>query len=70
MFPIHQVILKFVKFFIFWGNKNNTVNHAELAYSNPADGCSTNMSAGNKLEENLGLTTPLLRYYYSNKENN
>ena len=35
-----------------------------------ADGCSTNMSAGNKLVENLGLTTPFLRYDYSNKENN
>ena len=35
-----------------------------------ADGCSTNMSAGNKLVENLGLTTPFIRYDYSNKENN
>ena len=35
-----------------------------------ADGCSTNMSAGNKLVENLGLTTPFMRYDYSNKENN
>ena len=35
-----------------------------------ADGCSTNMSAGNKLVENLGLTKPFLRYDYSNKENN
>ena len=26
-----------------------------------ADGCSTNMSAGNKLVENLGLTTPFMR---------
>ena len=34
------------------------------------DGCSTNMSAGNKLVENLGLTTPFMRYDYSNKENN
>ena len=35
-----------------------------------ADGCSTNMSAGNKLVENLGLTTHFIRYDYSNKENN
>ena len=35
-----------------------------------ADGCSTNMSAGNKLVENLGLTTPFMRYDYSNRENN
>ena len=34
------------------------------------DGCSTNISAGNKLVENLGLTTPFMRYDYSNKENN
>ena len=33
-----------------------------------ADGCSTNMSAGNKLVENLGLTTPFIRYDYSNLE--
>ena len=35
-----------------------------------ADGCSTNISAGNKLVENLGLTTHFIRYDYSNKENN
>ena len=35
-----------------------------------ADGCSTNMSAGNKLMENLRLATPFMRYDYSNKENN
>ena len=35
-----------------------------------ADGCSTNMSAGNKLVENLGLTIPFMRYDYSNKESN
>ena len=35
-----------------------------------ADGCSTNMSAGNKLVENLGLTTPFMKYDLSNKENN
>ena len=35
-----------------------------------ADVCSTNMSAGNKLVENLGLTTHFIRYDYSNKENN
>ena len=35
-----------------------------------ADGCSTNMSASNKLVENLGLTIPFMRYDYSNKENN
>ena len=33
-----------------------------------ADGCSTNLSAGNKLVENLGLTTPFMNYDYSNKE--
>ena len=32
-----------------------------------ADGCSTNISAGNKLVENLGLITPFM-YDYSNKE--
>ena len=35
-----------------------------------ADGCSTNMSAGNKLVENLGLTRTFMRYEYYNKESN
>ena len=34
MFSAHQVILKFVKSFIFLREKKNTVDHAELAYSN------------------------------------
>ena len=54
MFPIHQVILKFVKFFIF------------LRKQKPYRW--TNISAGNKLVENLGLTTPFIRYDYSNLE--
>ena len=32
------------------------------------DGCSTNMSAGNNLVENLQLKTPFMRYDYANKE--
>ena len=35
-----------------------------------ADVCSTNMSAGNKLVENLGLTRTFMRYEYYNKESN
>ena len=70
MFSSHQVILKFVKFFIFLRKKNIQLIMLNWPTAITADGCSTNMSADNKLVENLGLTTSFLRYDYSNKENN
>ena len=68
MFSSHQVILKFVKFFIFLRKKNIQLIMLNWPTAITADGCSTNMSAGNKLVENLGLTTPFIRYDYSNLE--
>ena len=70
MFSSHQVILKFVKFFIFLRKKNIQLIMLNWPTAITADGCSTNMSAGNKLVENLGVTTHFIRYDYSNKENN